>query len=271
MHLHRRAALCLLAFALALPAIAATSVAWVLDYTGKSTNRFIWDKRTRALVTAHVPAPLARDVLDGLGGPPEPVFVTAGRYLSASACVAHACPDKGFFWIDSVTGIALGAYGSGSELRIGSKDFGAAALPAPARQALLAWLTDNRIAPRSVTFTGRDGRAAALDAAPFTPPARYLPPAGGPSFDCARAATAVEKTICATPALARKDLELATLLEQMRHGYDTIDDRAQLLALQRAWLKKRDAACASAGDAAACLAAQYDAQHERLMNWVPTR
>ena len=50
-------------------------------------------------------------VLEGLGGPPNPVFVV-GPTLSASACVARSCPDKGFFWIDTANGTAIGASAS---------------------------------------------------------------------------------------------------------------------------------------------------------------
>jgi len=48
-------------------------------------------------------------VLEGLGGPLDPVIVIDHRYVSASACVAHACMVKAFFWIDTRTGIGLGA------------------------------------------------------------------------------------------------------------------------------------------------------------------
>ncbi|RZF58642.1 hypothetical protein EWE75_24285, partial [Sphingomonas populi] len=38
-----------------------------------------------------------------------------------------------------------------------------------------------------------------------------------PSFDCAKAATKVEKTICGSPSLSRADADVATLYRQRRH------------------------------------------------------
>lgn len=46
--------------------------------------------------------------------------------------------------------------------------------------------------------------------------AQRIAPAS-PSFDCTRAASRVEKTICASPALSRADGEVATLYRQRRH------------------------------------------------------
>lgn len=265
-----RAAVCMLAATvLAAPALAAPAD-WVLDYTGKSSNAFIWDKRARPLVNTRVPATLARDVLSGLGGPPDPVVVVDGRYLSASACVAHACPDKGLFWIDSRTGAGLGAYfGAGDSLRIGSNGFTAAGLPPPARRAIVDWLDDNRVAPTSVQFIGHDNRPVALAVADFTPRARFKPPPGGPSFDCNRAATVVEKTICADAGLAQLDLELAEEARALRGGVDTIAAREQVTARQRQWLRARDTACGAAADKVACLGEQYRRQYHALRNWVP--
>ena len=61
-----------------------------------------------------------------------------------------------------------------------------------------------------------------------------------PSFECARAATRVEKTICASPALSRADAEVATLYRQRRHELDpaaaallTEDQRYLLAARER--------------------------------------
>jgi uncharacterized protein YecT (DUF1311 family) len=250
----------------------AAPTGWVLGYTGKSTNAFAGDKRTKQLVDTHVPSSLAGDVMAGLGGPPDPVVVRAGRYLSASACVPHACPDKGFFWIDSRTGAALGAYlGSGDSLRIGSNSITPATLPAPARSAMIDWLDDNRTAPGSVQFIANDNRALPLAPAAFAPPAHFQPPPGGPSFDCARATTAVETTICSHPAVARQDLDLAAEVRQLQQGYDTLAHRAQVTALQRAWLRTRDSTCAKAADMAACLDGEYRRQHDRLQHWVPQR
>jgi uncharacterized protein YecT (DUF1311 family) len=250
---------------------AASPADWVLSYQGQSTNRFIWDKRTAGLVRKHVPAPLSGAVIAGLGGPPDPVFVTGRRYLRVSACVPHDCGDKGFFWIDSQTGAALGAHLAGDVLRIGSNDFAPGQVPGLARQALLDWLTEQDIQPGKVEFVQGDGRSVVLAQENFAPRSRYHPSANGPSFDCGKAATDIEKAICNHPGLAKDDLEMAELVHRIHQGHGTTGARRQLLALQRTWLKTRDAECRSAADVPACLRHQYRSQYERLMNWIPAR
>lgn len=244
---------------------------WLLDYEGKSSNALIWDKRTRPLVRAHLPKALAREVVDALGGPPDPVLVAAKRYVSMSACASHACPLKGFFWIDTETGAAVGASYFSGELKLGSNDFAAAQLPEPARQAMRAWIAEQELRPTSVEYIDRQGKSSKLEAAAFAPPDRFVPPEGGPSFDCAKAGNAIERTICATPALAESDLALTKLYTEMRHGYDTLAARAELQALQRQWLRERDKTCRAAANLPDCLLDQYGAQHKRLMNWTPGR
>lgn len=250
---------------------AAAPADWVLSYEGQSTNRFIGDKRTAGLVRQHVPASMSGDVIGGLGGPPDPVFVSAHRYLRVSACVAHDCGDKGFFWIDTRTASGLGAHLAGDVLRLGSKDFAFEQLPGPARQALIDWLTEQDIQPGSVEFVQADGRTVVLSQAGFAPRPHYQPPAGGPSFDCGKAATDIEKAICKDPALAKSDLDMAELVHRIHQGHDTTGARKQLLDLQRAWLKARDAECRRAADISGCLLGQYRAQYERLENWIPAR
>lgn len=258
---------------------------WVLSYEGKSTNQWIWDKRTRGLVESRLPAALSADVLSALGGPPDPVEVAGGRYFSVSACVPHDCPDKGFFWFDTVTGIGLGAtyrpgrlqsrpgdggyYFEPGALRIGSNGLVAGEIPTPAMRALIDWITDQDLGVASAEFIGVSNASVELDAARFAPRARFQPPPGGPSFDCARASTAVEKRICTDRELAKLDLALAVHVRESRHGHATVGARRQLVELQRAWLKERDASCAAAPDMSDCLARSYRAQYDRLMNWIP--
>lgn len=76
----------------------ATDASWMLTYAGRSTNALICDPRISSVVKESLPRSLSGPVLNGLGGPPNPIFVV-GSTLSASACIAHSCPDKGFFWI----------------------------------------------------------------------------------------------------------------------------------------------------------------------------
>lgn len=80
------------------------------------------------------------------------------------------------------------------------------------------------------------------------------PLARAASFDCAKAASTTEKTVCADPTLSTQDSVLATAWKQ---ALSRVGDPAALRASQRDWLKQRDA-CASDR---ACLDQRY---RERL-------
>ena len=153
----------------------APSTAWVLDYDGRSTNEIIWDKRIDRLIHTRVPADLSTSVLEALSGPPDPVVVAEHRYVSMSACAAHACLTKGFFWIDTQSGIGLGAVAEvwsfqPHMLRLGSNALSGRQFPAPAIGALTDWMSGQRIRPAVVEFVGRDGKVVPLDPANFPVP-----------------------------------------------------------------------------------------------------
>ncbi len=94
--------------------------------------------------------------------------------------------------------------------------------------------------------------------------------AGGPGFDCRKAATPVERLLCADAALGTLDAKLADALRRAlsRPGAD----RDATLAAQRRWLARRDEDCPVAekpdDDARAqivnCLANSYKRQVEVL-------
>jgi hypothetical protein len=254
-----------------LQAEAAPSSDWVLSYENKSTNAFIWDKNAAPLIKAAVPSKLSREVLNALGGPPEPVFVAEKRYVSVAACVPHYCPEKGFFWIDTRTGQGLGAHFIDGKLSLGSNTIPTGQLPAFAVQALKDWMKANGVVPTSAEFIARNGSSTTIDAAAFKPTPQFTLRAGGPSYDCAAAATATEKVICTNASLSRQDLALAQLVTQIREGHDTVPARNQLRDLQRRWLKERDTRCTTAPDINACLETQYQTQYDRLMHWIPAR
>ena len=244
---------------------------WVLSYENKSTNTFIWDKRAPTLIRATLPKQFAKDVLDGLGGPPDPVRVMENRYVSVSACVAHACMMKGFYWIDAQSGAALGATVFDNALLVGSKGVSSAAMPAQARKALLAWLSDNDIEPGKVEFMNAQGAIIPLAQSEFKQAPRFRPPPQGPSFDCTRAKTKIELAICSDPGLSKQDLEMADEVRQLRLGHSTVTDQNAVRAFQREWLKRRDATCTGAAQVTDCVAQQYTEQHQRLRNWLPPR
>jgi len=265
---------------IAASATAQPSAAWVLDYENRSTNQFEHDPRTAPLVKATLPAKLAPLVLEALDGPPNPVFVRDRRYVSASACMAHACPSKGFFWIDTQTGVAIGARLEGwpsvgpaisiATLLIGSNGVSAATIPSAAQDAIVAWIADTGVSgPDVVRFIGRDGVDAPL-AIRFQA-ARYQPPKGGPSFDCAKAASAIERAICGDWEVSGLDLQLFDAYEKERLGLDTVPAREELRTLQRDWLNARETDCAPAADIIACVRRYYRQQIDVLLRWTPSR
>ena len=84
-----------------------------------------------------------------------------------------------------------------------------------------------------------------------------LPASANPSFDCARADSGAERMVCAEPALADLDRELATTFRAALSGPDMTGRRAQVLrATQRGWIKGRDD-CWKAEDEAICIRDGY--------------
>lgn len=78
----------------------------------------------------------------------------------------------------------------------------------------------------------------------------------GPSFDCARAESSAEKLICADPAQAALDREVARLYRLAVEGPHMDAERlATLKPTQRGWIKGRDD-CWKADDLATCLRAE---------------
>jgi uncharacterized protein YecT (DUF1311 family) len=276
MNNRKSAAACAVMMSLTGHVVAAETGTWVLTYENKSTNQLTWDHRMNRLVETHLPAALAEKVGRALGGPPEPVVVVSNRYASASACVPHSCGDKGFFWIDTKTGASLGASAivgvstAIDSLLLGSNSLRADTIPAPARAALMDWLSENAIASTHVAFVGADNVVTPVAATDFQPRTRFTPQAGGPGFDCAAAHSAVETTICADPALSRLDLDMQHRFDDGQRSYATVPARAERRALQRQWLKERDSACGAATEREACLAHSYAVQTERLDNFLPS-
>lgn len=74
----------------------------------------------------------------------------------------------------------------------------------------------------------------------------------GPSFDCAKAASDAEKTVCGDARLSALDRELAALYKAAQTGPGELDVAAE----QRGWIKGRDA-CWQAVDANRCLVESY--------------
>ncbi|MFK3737254.1 lysozyme inhibitor LprI family protein [Massilia sp. TN1-12] len=73
------------------------------------------------------------------------------------------------------------------------------------------------------------------------------------TFDCRKAGTAVEKTICADPALSRLDERLGAAYKEAMHAGA---DRPALVASQRRWIAETRDRCPDA----ACIARSYEAR-----------
>jgi uncharacterized protein len=87
-------------------------------------------------------------------------------------------------------------------------------------------------------------------------------PARSQSFECSKAATAVERSVCADERLKRLDADLAANYRSVVKQVVPGGARA-LRASQRAWIADRNARCATgAGD---CLTAEYQERNAVLL------
>lgn len=88
------------------------------------------------------------------------------------------------------------------------------------------------------------------------------------SFDCAKAATPVERAVCADSTLARLDREVAQAYGVRLAAVEAAADKQAIRAAQRRWLQRRDAACkdkeAAGAGLGACLAGVYRARLDEL-------
>ncbi len=81
--------------------------------------------------------------------------------------------------------------------------------------------------------------------------------APAPSFDCKKAATPIEHTICGDAALARLDRQVAeTYQVGLKNAYEA-PAQEKLRQSQRDWLAKRNKTCGGPGDIGSCLTKFY--------------
>lgn len=87
---------------------------------------------------------------------------------------------------------------------------------------------------------------------------------GAPSFDCAKASNAVERTICKTPELAKDDREMTAVYSALAAKLAG-PAKDHLAKDQVRWIANRNRACAADADAIAdCLKARYGTRIENL-------
>ncbi|MFN4274778.1 MAG: hypothetical protein ACK4FJ_00650 [Ferrovibrio sp.] len=96
-------------------------VEWLAGYVaakpGLSTNQLVGERKFQQLLDGAVPNPmplylgtsqheemLRHHIGILLGAPPNPVRMVDKRYIVASACRPHFCPEKGFVWVDTDVG-----------------------------------------------------------------------------------------------------------------------------------------------------------------------
>jgi uncharacterized protein YecT (DUF1311 family) len=235
-------------------AASATDATWMLRYIGRSTDQLRGDPKMPRTLRALVPGKLVEPMEWGLGGPPDPVE-GAGPAIWMFACVPHACGSKAFLWVDTFAAKGLAASAdcrdasaagwSSCKLSAGSLAYTGTTIPPAAITALKAWITEQRLEVDSGEFTGRDGRTQALSTIAYQVPEPYRPATGGPSFDCAKANTEIDRAVCGEPALAALDLQLDKLYREVLQGTSDLPSRDQLRRLERDWLHHRDQACAN--------------------------
>lgn len=94
---------------------AAQDLRYFLTYAGSDTNHLVLDKQfriaTERFFHKHEDAYLtarkqltSKTMIEALHGPPDKIRVIHDRYLIASACRAHSCPEKGLVVMDTKTG-----------------------------------------------------------------------------------------------------------------------------------------------------------------------
>jgi uncharacterized protein YecT (DUF1311 family) len=126
---------------------------------------------------------------------------------------------------------------------------------------LLPDTLDISYAPYNVAPYAAGGQETKIPLAPLKPFLRANWRAPAPSFDCAKAATAVEKTICSDASLARQDRDVAEAYRQKTSGSDEAAKKP-IRDAQRAWLASRATRCGGKKGAAAvaCLTSLYEAR-----------
>jgi uncharacterized protein YecT (DUF1311 family) len=285
--MNRLFALAALAFVIVVPSfslaqtdVARAGLAWVLGYRGHPAGDVLSDKRTSSLIRARIPANLSGRLLDSLGGPPDSVVVVDQRFVSVSACAPRFCLIKGLFWVDIARGVELGAVFDGDQetLTLGSNAFSGKALPSEGKKALLAWMSSKALRPtkseenhrgpldddptwfKSIQFV--DAKNEITDLNPFD-----FAPKVGPSYDCAKASTAIERRICSDWELSELDFDLSRLYLRIRDGFINAIAHEQLISMQRDWLKTRDTECTKAADLRSCLLTKYRERTQELRDW----
>ena len=93
---------------------------------------------------------------------------------------------------------------------------------------------------------------------------------GSPSFNCQKAATLVERTICSSPELAALDTRLATAFNNLQAKAEYNSGNAEVME-QRLWLRLRAERCSDGPSLSACLSRLYQERLTELQNAAQAR
>jgi hypothetical protein len=171
----------LLAIALVLCTAApsyAADLDWLKGFAGKTTNALAWEPRFKPDVLGALPVkpfkmlsrtaqPLPAIALELVGGSPDLVRVSGGRFVVASACRHHSCIEKGLVWVDTKQGrigfAALHYVWDGEVSKLASLfiasngTFGADTMPQEFRDAVSGWLNTKQVRFGLVRFLEPSG------------------------------------------------------------------------------------------------------------------
>jgi len=244
---------------------------WINAYKGRSTNVFMADKRSIALIKETVPYKISMVTINALGGPPEPMENQKDRYFFAAACAWKECEIKGFFWFDSELSVAIGGYFKEGNLYLGSNHIPVDHIPTNAIKKIREWARQNKTLIKEVKFYTAKGMPQSLSAREFSFENIVVNNTSGPSFDCKNNITQIESEICNSPQLSLADLELSQLVDELRSAHSSEQTRDELKTLQQIWLHSRAVECGTSKHVRDCLKEKYTDRLKFLKNWTPEK
>ena len=149
-----------------------------------NTNQLVWEDKFIQLLEYNIPSislylgmskrnkvPLLDNIQAVLGGPPDAIkYFNNRRYVVASACRAHSCPEKGLVFIDTkdkkIIGIIrhfflndLDSYSEDGNFLIFSKNHKTFNdIPKIFFEVVKEWGKERELSPKKVRFVGADNK-----------------------------------------------------------------------------------------------------------------
>ena len=155
---------------------------WIKTGKFSTTNSLTWEDKFLQMIKSNISSEkfylgmssnnkkisLFDNFLEVLRGPPNKIkYLENDRYIVASACRAHSCPEKGFVWIDTkeklLIGLILHYFFEKEEnlddgyFLIFSKNYQTFdKLPEQFFISLKEWIKEEKISPEKIRFIGTD-------------------------------------------------------------------------------------------------------------------